>query len=162
MSSHDCRIEGNIQMKEGVTRAQVESALSVFLEEHQTNLTVLETNGGFDFREEGGDLYLSIGFFGVGGYHSDPVERLSKNLAEISEDGEFFEMFDDETGDEDARCTPYFLAAPEKGQIEYGIQAMSDWIRPLIGDERFDAISNEIRKAGEDFRNAQGASHESP
>mgnify|MGYP000020475938 CR=1 FL=1 len=160
MSSHDCRIEGNIQLKDGVTRAQVEASLSAFLEEHQSNLTAMETEGEFDFREDNGDLYLSIPFHGLGGYHDDSVERLAKNLAELSEDGEFFEMFDDDTGDDEARCTPYFLAAPEKGQLEYGIQAMSDWIRPLIGDERFDAISNEIRKAGEDFRNTQGASHE--
>lgn len=159
MSSHDCRIQGTIQLKNGVTRDQVKAALSEFLEEKcQADFEELVAGEEEITYYDGNILHLNIRFHGYGGFQSDAVDALAKNLAELSEDGEFFELIDDDTADEEAQCMPYFLAAPEKGQLEYGIMAMSDWIRPLVGDERFESIANGIRQAAEEARNAQGAS----
>lgn len=156
--AHDCRINGNIQLKDGVTRDQVKAALSGFLDHHQANFERREQKGEIYYEESNGSLYLDIGFSGYGGFHNEEAEDMAKDLGELSEDGEFFELIDDDTGNDDARCTPYFLAAPEKGRLEYGIQAMSEWVRPLVGNERFKAIVNDIRKAAEEASNTKGAS----
>lgn len=158
MSTHDCRINGDIQLKDGVTREQVKAALFGFLDHNQTNFERREQKGEISHEESNGSLYLDIKFRAYGGFHNEEAEDLAKNLAELTEDGEFFEVIDDDTGDDGARRTPYFLAAPQKGQLEYGIQAMSDLIRPLVGNERFEAIVNGIRKAAEEANNTKGAS----
>lgn len=146
MSKHDCRLSGVICLKDGVGLDEVRAAFAEFLDSQCLRFEDLVREDELSL-DEGGYLYLGVRFFAYGGYQNDDVDGLARALAGLSEDGEYFEVFDYDTGDDDARCTPYFLANPEKGKVEYGIMQMMDWVRPVVGEEKFASIVEQIRSA---------------
>ena len=144
--SHDCRIVGTIYVKEGTTEDQVRRALTSFLKEHGKSYKRQEDEDGISF--EDGQLFLSLEFYGHGGYTNDSVDRLVKDLASIVDGHGYVEMFDDDTGDSEAFCRPYFIGAndfeKQMAQMEYGIEQMEGYIKPLVGAAQFDDIKGRI------------------
>lgn len=145
MSSHDCRVEGCIDLKPGVNRAQVVAVLDAFLTYHDLNLMHLEKEGGVEHDESGDQLYLSIRVFGFGGHANEQADDLAKSLEAIAADDQYFEFIDDDTGEDDARCSPYFIGDPRRAQLEYGIQAMGEWVKPVIGEAQYAELVGKMR-----------------
>lgn len=146
MSSHDCRVEGVVSLKEGVDEAAVRVALSSLLEFAGVEYDALVESG--DIRLEEGTLYLSVEFSGQGGYLDDDLNGGIQSLSEIAESGEWVDVMDFDTGDSDAANVPHFLGSPDEkrlGRLKYGLGEMERWIQPLIGTDSFQEVVDSIK-----------------
>ena len=142
MSSHDCRVTGTLPLKEGVTDRQIKAVLKNFLAEHGLSQSHEAAEGNIEISSL--SLSLSLDIYGCGGYDNDSVDALADRLGNIVDDGGYFEFLDFDTGSTDEACTPYFVgtneAAKHRAQLNYGIEQMEQWVRPIVGDDAFDVI----------------------
>jgi len=145
MSSHDCRVSGSIKIRHGVTDEAIKSTLETFLAEHNLDYDELVADG-IEF--DGAVLHLGINILGYGGYQNDSLDALTESLASITDECGFIELLDFDTGNSDVACTPYFIgadaASKQKAQLLYGIDQAEPWLRPVIGNEAFDALTRQV------------------
>ena len=144
MSSHDCRVTGTLPLKEGVTDRQIKAVLKTFLAEHELSQSHEAAEGNIVIDSHSLSLSLSLDIYGRGGYDDESVDALADRLGSIVDDGGHFEFLDFDTGSTDEACTPYFVgtneAAKQRAQLNYGIEQMEQWVRPIVGSGAFDAI----------------------
>lgn len=145
MGSNDCRIIGTIKIKKEVSDEQIRQVLQDYLESQMLDFDELIELGEIEID---GSLSFHLSVCGEGGYRNDPLDALVEKLASVVDGHGHIEFFDYDTGDSDASCTPYFIAADETGlkqaQLKYGIDLMADFVRPIIGSQSFDAITRQI------------------
>lgn len=153
MSSHDCQLVGTLPLKAGTSEADLRAALHDFLNDHQLDFAQQVVEGNLAFDE--GSITLGLKFFGYGGYQNDTVNALVAALSPLVDGHGHFEMFDYDTGNPDAACVPYFVAASDfeekLAKLEYGIAQMKDYVQPLVGDNRFKHLESNIAEMMKQF-----------
>lgn len=153
MSSHDCQLIGTLPLKAGTSEADLRAALHDFMDEHQLDFDQEVAEDGLSF--DGTSVTLMLKFFGYGGHRNDSVDGLVAALAPLVDGHGHLEMFDYDTGDSEAFRAPYFVAAndfEEKlARLEYGIAQMRDFVQPLVGDNRFRHLENNIAEMMKQF-----------
>ncbi len=147
MSSHDCAVRGNINVRDGITDSQVRAAIQPFLiKDGRSDFDEQVTEGNIEF--DGSALSFSLNFYGYGGYQSDAVDMLVQQLETIVDGHAYIEVMDFDTGDLDAACCPQFIATDEVGRqaarLEYGILQMTDYVVPVVGKEAFETLRKHI------------------
>ena len=161
MGSHDCRISGQLTLKEGIGAVEVKTAMTEFLT--KVNRDFDESVAHENLTIEGSDLYLGLDIHSYGGSRNETVALLATALARIVDGGGSFELLDYDTGDRDAVCCPYFVGNDKEREIarlQYGITQMEDWVRPIIGDQKFQVVLSAILGGGESSTKAIAESPE--
>lgn len=151
MSSHDCRINATLSLRDDVTEDQVRAALAGFLEANDLDFDDEVKSDAITFDESEGSLLLSIDFSGYGGYQNEGCDALALGLAEIVGEPSYFEMLDEDTGDSDAACVPYFIGRDSvqkaRSRVVYGLEQMEQWLSPVLDAEALAAAMNAVRSA---------------
>jgi hypothetical protein len=140
-------VTATISLKDGVTDDEVRKALEPFLDEHNLDFDEQVCVGNIEITD--GKLCLHLDVFGDGGYADNNLDELAERLAAVVDGWGWFEFVDDDlSGDSDAARTPYFIGLDENAQetarLEYGIERMAEWVRPIIGDDAFEVVATQI------------------
>jgi hypothetical protein len=140
---HDCYLKGILTLKSGVTEASLRETFSGFLKKIDSKFDEEVNKGNIEF--DGGDmLYLSLEFYGRGGYRDEDLDALAERLGGIVAGPGYLEILDFDSGCADSVRTPLFVAPDKNGlrlaRVRYGLDQMMDYVTPVIGEKAVTAI----------------------
>lgn len=145
MSSRDCCIVGQLDLRNGTTMDQVREAMVSFLAGDDAEFDRQAEDGNIDV--DCGVLLLHVDFKGYGGAGNDEANQLAESLGRICAGPGWFEVLDLDTVDQESAVTPYFIGNDSErriARVEYGLQQMERWVAPIIGREKVQMIRDEI------------------
>jgi len=146
MSAHQCVIRSSLNLKPGVSLAEIEAACQPLVDLigksfEKLSIELIELKDG--------ELTLwDIPCWTQGvGYGNDDLEELADNLAALVSSPGWILLIDDDTGSDD-KIDVYFVAATDEEhmqiQLKYGVERAREFIEPLVGRETFTAAADRI------------------
>lgn len=151
MATHDCRILATLFIKDGVEEDRIKELVDPYLATQSTTYDAEREKGHLEF--DCGTLHLDMPVTGRGGYRNEPLEALATGFSQVTDKPCWIEFLDLDAAGSEGAVTPYFIGATQADKVRartgYGIEQMELWVKPTIGNKRFEVLSSLIHKAPE-------------
>lgn len=146
MSSHDCRIEGCLPLRDGVSEKELIQAVQPYLDAQSLGFNTEKEAGNIEVKD--GCFAFSIDVSGRSGYRDDQLIELAYRLNRLVRSGSYFRLKDYDSGDLDNAIVPYFVGSSdddlEQARLIYGTDLMREWVEPVLGERFVSALCNLI------------------
>ncbi|MCL4682377.1 MAG: hypothetical protein KJZ92_14045 [Rhodocyclaceae bacterium] len=151
MATHECRILATLLIKDDVEEERIKELMTPYLATQGTTYDAERERGHLEF--DCGTLHLDMPVTGRGGYRNEPLEALAAGFSQAIDEPGWVEFLDLDAAGSEGAVTPYFIGATQsdkdRARINYGIEQMELWVKPVIGRKRFEVLSRLIHKAPE-------------
>ena len=148
MSQHDCYLSGLLQLRADAAPKAVESAIAKVLcrrvSEEAVDDGVVVADGKIDFQ-------LPISFSCCALPRPNEIESLAQLLGDYVSEGGWLELSDSHAGDPREATAVFFVGGSDADKLSararYGLALAEEWVRVLVGDEKWNAIVGDVVRA---------------